>query len=50
MDDRRAYWAMKQREARARKNSLNRKLAKREAETMQRAGADDPDLKGGSLV
>lgn len=36
LEDRRAYWAMKKREARGRKNILSRKLAKRESETMSR--------------
>lgn len=36
LEDRRAYWAMKQREARARKNLASRKLAKREETTMAR--------------
>lgn len=36
LDDRRAYWAMKKREARGRKNNLSRKLRKRENETMER--------------
>lgn len=37
LDDRRAYWALKQREARARKNVIGRKIRKRETETMARA-------------
>lgn len=40
LEDRRAYWALKQREARARKNALGRKLAKRDAETMKRAAVE----------
>lgn len=36
LDDRRAYWAMKQREARARKSALGRKLAQREKDHMRR--------------
>lgn len=40
LEDRRAYWALKQREARARKNHLGKKLKKRERETMERAGGD----------
>ena len=36
-EERRAYWALKQREARVRKNAINRKIKKREAETMERA-------------
>jgi hypothetical protein len=35
-EDRRAYWALKQREARARKNHFSRKIKKRETETMNR--------------
>jgi len=35
-EDRRAYWALKQREARARKHVLGRKIRKREEETMRR--------------
>lgn len=41
MEDRRAYWALKQREARARKNVVGRKLARRDRETMERAGGED---------
>jgi hypothetical protein len=37
LEDRRAYWALKQREARARKNSVSRKITRRERETMARA-------------
>lgn len=36
LEDRRAYWAMRQRESRARKNVVGRKIAKRERETMKR--------------
>ena len=36
-EDRRAYWALKQREARARKNAVSRRIRKRESDTMQRA-------------
>lgn len=36
LEDRRAYWALKKREARARKNALSRKIKKRENETMNR--------------
>jgi hypothetical protein len=38
LEDRRAYWAMKQREARARKNNLARKVKKREVDMMRRVG------------
>lgn len=36
LEDRRAYWALKKREARARKSALSRKIRKRENETMAR--------------
>lgn len=36
MEDRRAYWALKQREARARKHSMSRKIRQREDEAMKR--------------
>lgn len=36
LDDRRAYWATKKREARARKNVLSRKIAKRDSELSKR--------------
>lgn len=41
MDDRRAYWALKQRESRARKNHVSRKIRKRESDTMRRAEAEN---------
>lgn len=37
LEDRRAYWALRQREARARKSVTSRKIKKREIETMRRA-------------
>ena len=37
LEDRRAYWALKQREARARKNQFSRGLKKREEDTMAHA-------------
>lgn len=36
LEDRRAYWAMKKREARARGNKVKKKIARREEEHMQR--------------
>lgn len=37
LEDRRAYWALRQREARARKSVTSRKIKKLESETMRRA-------------
>lgn len=44
IEDRRAYWAMKKREARARGNSLTRKLKKRESEHMARIGETEETM------
>jgi hypothetical protein len=44
LDDRKAYWALKQRESRARKNALGRKIRKRENETMKRAGVGGKNI------
>jgi hypothetical protein len=41
VEDRRAYWALKQREARARKHAMSRKIRQRERETMLRAGGEE---------
>ena len=39
LEDRKAYWALKQRESRARKHAVSRKIRKREKVTMERVGA-----------
>lgn len=44
LEDRRAYWALKQRESRVRKNALNRKINRRERETMKRATEGEPEI------
>lgn len=41
LEDRRAYWALKKREARARKSALSRKIRKRENETMSRLAEEE---------
>lgn len=41
LEDRRAYWSLKQREGRARKSNLSRRLARRETATMQQVRQDE---------